>query len=288
MSLEVRKTYKLFVNGAFPRSESGRTEPVLDQRGRLLANACRASRKDLRDAVVAARAAQSGWAARSAYNRGQILYRIAEVLQGRADQLVAELRVAMPVGAARREVATAVDRWVWYAGWADKYAQVTGAANPVDGPYFNLTVPEPSGVAGIVCPDDAPLLALVSRLAPCVVSGNTAVVLASERWPLASITLAEVLATSDVPAGVVNILTGRRAELVPWLAGHGDVDVVDLTGCAGDHPLVVAGEQAAAASLTRVVHASAAERQWADDRAQQLACILGFVDHKTVWHPKGR
>jgi acyl-CoA reductase-like NAD-dependent aldehyde dehydrogenase len=288
VTLDVRKTYKLYVNGAFPRSESGRTYPVHDTRGRLVANACLGSRKDMRDAVGAARSAQSGWAKRSAYNRGQILYRIAEVMQGRREQFVAELRVSMPATAAGREVAAAIDRWVWYAGWADKFAQITGASNPVDGPYFNFTVPEPVGVVGIVCPDDAPLLALVSRVAPCIVSGNTTVVLASERWPLVSITLAEALATSDVPGGVVNILTGRRAEIVPWLAGHADVDTVDLTGCTGEHDLVVAAEQAAAESVSRVVHATDAERVWLDERSQSPYTIFSFVEHKTVWHPKGQ
>jgi len=287
MSLDVRKTYKLYVNGAFPRSESGRTYPVHDPRGRLVANACLGSRKDLRDAVGAARGAQAGWAKRSAYNRGQILYRIAEVMQGRREQFVAELRHAMPAAAAGREVDAAIDRWVWYAGWADKFAQITGASNPVEGPYFNFTVPEPVGVVGIVCPDDAPLLALVSRVAPCIVSGNTVVVLASEPHPLVAITLAEALATSDVPGGVVNILTGRRAELVPWLAGHADVDTVDLTGCAGEHELVVVAEQAAAESVSRVVHATERERTWLDERSQSPYTIFSFIEHKTVWHPKG-
>lgn len=283
-ALAVRKTYKLFVNGAFARSESGRTYAVHGADGTLVANAVLASRKDLRDAVVAARGAQKGWAARSGYNRGQILYRVAEVIEGRRAQLAAELA---PGGSddAAREVDAAIERWVWYAGWADKLASVLGGANAVEGPYFNFTVPEPLGVVGIVCPDEAPLAALVARLAACIVSGNTAVVLASERWPLVSITLAEALATSDVPAGVVNVLTGRRAELVPWLAGHGDVDGVDLTGC---EPEVRAeAERQAAESVTRVVVASPAQRRWLTPSAQQLSALSAFVEHKTVWHPKG-
>jgi acyl-CoA reductase-like NAD-dependent aldehyde dehydrogenase len=283
----VRKTYKLYVNGAVPRSESGRVYPVENTRGKHIANAVLGSRKDLRDAVGAARAAQGGWAKRSAYNRGQILYRVAEVMQGRREQFVAELRHHATASAAAREVDAAIDRWVWYAGWADKFAQVSGASNPVEGPYFNFTVPEPVGVVGIVCPDDAPLLALVSRVAPCIVTGNTTVVVASERAPLVSITLAEAIATSDVPGGVVNILTGRRAELVPWLAGHADVDTVDLTGCTDERALRTTAEQAAAESVTRVVHATARERAWTDESSMSPYTIGAFVEHKTVWHPKG-
>jgi acyl-CoA reductase-like NAD-dependent aldehyde dehydrogenase len=282
--LDVRKTYKLYIDGKFPRSESGRSYPVLDARGALVANAVLGSRKDLRDAVKAARGAQLSWAARSAYNRAQILYRVAEIVQGRRTQFVDELAVG---GSAdpEAEVDASIDRWVWYAGWSDKFAQVLGTANPVDGAYFNFSVPEPSGVAGIVCPDDAPLLALVSRVAPAIVSGNTVVVLASERWPLVSITLAEALATSDVPGGVINVLTGRRDEIVPWMAGHGDVDTVDLTGC--DAALRTTAEQQAAESVTRVVVASPAEQGWTSETAQSPYVIAGFVEYKTVWHPKG-
>jgi acyl-CoA reductase-like NAD-dependent aldehyde dehydrogenase len=272
MSIDVRKTYKLYVNGAFPRSESGRTYPVTNTRGRLVANAVLGSRKDMRDAVVAARGAQGSWGKRSAYNRAQILYRVAEVMQGRREQFVAELRHGAGAAAAGKEVDAAIDRWVWYAGWADKFNQIAGSANAVD---------------GIVCPDTAPLLALVSRVAPCIVSGNTTVVLASERWPLVAITLAEALATSDVPAGVVNILTGRRAEIVPWMAGHGDIDTIDLTGCAGDADLITAAERAASESVSRIVHATARESQWLDDDAQSPYTIASFVEYKTVWHPKG-
>lgn len=282
--LDVRKTYKLYVDGKFPRSESGRSYPVLDARGEIIANAVLGSRKDLRDAVKAARAAQASWAARTAYNRGQILYRVAEIMQGRRAQFVDELaRCGSPKP--DLEVDTAIDRWVWYAGWSDKFAQVLGASNPVEGPYFNFTVPEPSGVVGIVCPDDAPLLALVSRVAPAIVSGNTVVALASERWPLVSVTLAEALATSDVPGGVVNILTGRRAEIVPWMAGHGDVDAIDVTGCEPE--LRTVADEQASESVMRVVSASPAEREWTSPFAQSPYIIAAFVEYKTVWHPMG-
>jgi acyl-CoA reductase-like NAD-dependent aldehyde dehydrogenase len=282
--LDVRKTYKLYIDGKFPRSESGRSYPVLDTGGALVANAVLGSRKDLRDAVKAARAAQPSWSARSAYNRGQILYRVAEIMQGRRAQFVDELRAGGSDDPAA-EVDAAIDRWVWYAGWSDKFAQILGASNPVDGSYFNFSVPEPSGVAGIVCPDDAPLLALVSRVAPAVVAGNTVVVLASERWPLVSITLAEALATSDVPGGVVNILTGRRSEIVPWMAGHADIDTIDVTGC--EPALRATAEQQAAESVMRVVLAGPLERDWMSDRAQSPYAIAGFVEYKTVWHPQG-
>jgi acyl-CoA reductase-like NAD-dependent aldehyde dehydrogenase len=283
-ALDVRKTYKLFVNGAFPRSESGRTYPVLDAQGQLLANAVLASRKDLRDAVVAARAAQSKWSGRSAYNRAQILYRVAEIVQGRRAQFIDEIATGASVDPPT-EVDIAIDRWVWYAGWADKFASVLGSANAVDGPYFNFTVPEPVGVVGIVAPDDAPLAALSARIAACIVSGNTTVALASERWPLVGIVLGEALATSDVPAGVVNILTGRRSEIVPWMAGHADIDTIDVTGC--EPALRTTAEQAAAGSVTRIAVTSPAERRWLEPAARSLASVAVFVEHKTVWHPKG-
>jgi acyl-CoA reductase-like NAD-dependent aldehyde dehydrogenase len=280
----VRKTYKLYIDGKFPRSESGRSYPVLDTRGELVANAVLGSRKDLRDAVKAARSAQSAWGGRSAYNRAQILYRVAEIIQGRRAQFVDELAYGGSVDP-DTEVDLSIDRWVWYAGWSDKFAQVLGATNPVEGPYFNFTVPEPSGVVGIVCPDEAPLLALVSRVAPCIVAGNTSVVLASERWPLVSVTLGEALATSDVPGGVINILTGRRSEIVPWMAGHADVDCIDVTGCDRDERRTA--EEQASESVTRVVSASAGEREWDAPSAQSPYVIGGFVEHKTVWHPQG-
>ena len=285
----VNKTYKQFIGGAFERSESGRSYPVVGAGGRLLAHAVQGSRKDVRDAVAAARSAQGGWAGRTAYNRGQILYRVAEVMESRRAEFCAEVLRAGDGGdeaAAADEVAAAIDRWVWYAGWADKFATVLGGANPVAGPYFNLSVPEPTGVVGVVAADEPPLLPLVSRLAPVIVSGNTAVVLASERCPLVAVTLAETLALSDVPSGVVNIITGRRDELVPPLAGHVAVDALDLTGCAPE--LAAEGARQAAATITRVVTASEAEQQWGEEAAQSPYLIDAFCETKTVWHPKGR
>lgn len=280
--VEVRKTYKLFVNGAFPRSESGRTYAVEAADGSLSAHAALGSRKDLRDAVGAAAKAQPGWAGRTAYNRGQILYRVAEMLEGRRAQFVDEIAVS---GSAdpEREVDATIDRWVWYAGWTDKIAQVAGSANPVAGPYFNFTVPEPVGVVGVIAPDEPSLLGLVSRLAPALVTGNTVVAVASERWPLAAMTLGEVLATSDVPGGVVNLLSGRRAELTPWLAGHREVGCVDLSGC--DDTLVTAAEELAADSVMRVVRASPTEQDWFGPGSQSPELVTGFCEYKTVWHP---
>ncbi|MFZ2964827.1 MAG: aldehyde dehydrogenase family protein, partial [Rhodoglobus sp.] len=234
--LAVPKTYKLYIGGKFPRSESGRTYEIATKKGAFLANAALASRKDARDAVVAARAAVPGWSGATAYNRGQVLYRIAELLEGRREQFAEELAAVdgLAKPAAMKQVEAAIDAWVWYAGWADKFVQVSGNGNPVAGPYFNLSTPEPTGVVAIIAPQDGPsLLGLVGVLAPAIVSGNTAVVVASERSPLGAISLAEVLATSDVPGGVVNILTGSPAEIAPWLAGHADVNALDLTG-AGD------------------------------------------------------
>ena len=280
--LQVRRTAKLFIGGEFPRSESGRTFEVRDADGALLAHAARASRKDLRDAVKAARAAQAGWAAKTAYNRGQVLYRVAEMMEGRRAQFEGELAKA---GAddPQREVSAAIDRWVWYAGWADTLAQVIGGTNPVAGPYFNFTVPEATGVVGIATPDDPPLLGLVSRLAPAIVSGNTAVVLAGERAPLVAVSLGEVLATSDVPGGVVNLLTGDGAELLPWLAGHMDVNALDLTGCP---PELAAEVEATAAENVKRVH-RAAEVDPFDPRAQSPYEITALLELKTVWHPIG-
>ena len=274
--LPVRRTAKLYVGGQFPRSESGRTFEVWSGDGRLLAHAARASRKDLRDAVVAARGALGGWAARTAYNRGQILYRVAEIMEGRRGQLEDELRDSGE-GDPAGEVSLAIDRWVWYAGWADKIAQVAGGANPVAGPYFNFTVPEPTGVVGIVAPREPALLGLVSRIAPAVVSGNAVVAVASERAPLPAVSLAEALVTSDVPGGVINVLTGSTSELVPWLAAHMDVDAIDLTGCPDE--LVAEAERAAADNVKRVHRAGPEE--------QHLSEITAFVEFKTVWHPMG-
>jgi acyl-CoA reductase-like NAD-dependent aldehyde dehydrogenase len=287
--LDIRKTYKLYVGGKFPRTESGRSYLVRDAKGRPWANACRASRKDVRDAVQAARASFPGWAAATAYNRGQVLYRVAEMLEGRRDQFVEE--VSRAEGTTRRAaaeaVAKAVDRWVWYAGWADKLAQVLGASNPVAGPYFNFSIPEPTGVVGVVAPPASSLLGLVSRLAPVIVSGNTAVVLASEPHPLPAITLAEVLATSDLPGGVVNLLTGFTAELIGPLAGHMDVDALDLAGL--DLALYRDAELAAAENVKRVVPpVRLSARDWLSDAdGQDLYWIAAFLETKTVWHPVG-
>ena len=280
--LGVRKTYKLFVGGAFPRSESGRSYPVYGTDGGLLAYAAQGSRKDVRDAVVAARKAFAGWSGATAYNRGQILFRVAEMLVGRAAQFAAEVAAADGGRAARAEaqVAAAIDRWVWYAGWSDKVAQVAGAANPVAGPYFNFSVPEPTGVVAIVAPAESSLLGLISVVAPVIVTGNTAVVVASESRPLPAISLAEVLATSDLPAGVVNVLTGRTAELAPVLAGHMDVNAIDLTGI--DDPARPALEQLAASNVKRVTYGN---EDWAATPGTQR--LMSFLEIKTVWHPAG-
>jgi acyl-CoA reductase-like NAD-dependent aldehyde dehydrogenase len=281
--IAVRKTYKLYIGGAFPRSESGRSFEVRGPDGMFLANAALASRKDARDAVVAARKAFPGWSGATAYNRGQVLYRAAEVLEGRRAQFADEVRLAtgVPRVDALREVDAAVDRWVWYAGWSDKIAQVRGGANPVAGPYFNFSLPEPAGVVAVLAPQDSALLGLVSVIAPAIVSGNTTVVVASERYPLAAVTLAEVLATSDVPGGVVNVLTGRVAEVGPWLASHMDVNAIDLAGAPG----VLADDLAVAAAenLKRVVRLPAAD--WAAEPG--LERMFGFLETKTVWHPMG-
>ncbi|GII93461.1 aldehyde dehydrogenase family protein [Sinosporangium siamense] len=281
--LAVRKTYKLFIGGAFPRSESGRSYVVSSTKGDFLANASRASRKDARDAVSAARKAFPGWSGATPYNRGQILYRIAEMLEGRRAQFVAELVEVGGLSAkkAGETVDAAVDRLVWYAGWSDKIGAVRGAANPVAGPYFNLSTPEPTGVVAVVAPED-PLLGLVSVVAPVVVTGNTCVVVASERFPLPSITLAEVLATSDLPGGVVNILTGRTAELAPGLAAHMDVNALDLTG-VGDPELARRCEEEAAENLKRVLRPSTPD--WTVE--PDITRMTAFLETKTVWHPVG-
>lgn len=281
--LPVRKTYKLFVDGAFPRSESGRTYPILAADGSTLAWAVRASRKDLRDAVRAARGAQPKWASSTAYLRGQVLYRVAEMMEGRAAQLADELAATGAAGATA-EVDAAIDRWVWYAGWADKIAHVAGTVNAVAGPYFDFTVPEPVGVVGIVTPDEPALLGFASLVAPAVCAGNAVVVLASETNPLVVMTLAEILATSDLPAGVVNILTGSKAELGPWLAGHGDVDTIDLTGAPAD--VAVEMERLAADDVKRVVRPLGSAPDW-QDGAQSPWAVTASMELKTVWHPKG-
>jgi len=280
--LDVRKTYKLYIGGEFPRSESGRSYPVSDRKGEVVARPARASRKDLRDAVRVARTAWKRWAGATAYNRGQILYRVAEVMEGRRDQFIAGLKLS---GESRpeREVDAAIDRLVWYAGWSDKVHHVMGTVNPVAGPYYNFTFPEPTGVVGIVAPEEPPLLGLVSRLAPAVVGGNTTVALASEAKPLLAVTLCEVLATSDVPPGVINVLTGYKKELVPWLASHMDVNAIDVTGVP-EH-LRAEVEATAAGNVKRVVHDGSHE--FFSDSAQSPYAITAFMEMKTVWHPVG-
>lgn len=283
--VDVRKTYKLFIGGGFPRSESGRSYVVTDAQGRFLANAALASRKDARDAVVAAREAMPAWAGATAYNRGQILYRIAEMMEGRRAQFASEVALSEGGSAAKTGsiVDAAIDRWVWYAGWSDKIAQVRGSANPVAGPYFNFSVPEPTGVVAVIAPQMSSLLGLVSVTAPVIVGGNTAVVLASEHRPLPAITLAEVLATSDLPGGVVNMLTGRVAEVAPWLASHMDVNALDLAGAPED--LAADLERAAAENLKRVQRPPANEPRWTDEQSPDR--IAAYLETKTVWHPVG-
>ncbi len=281
--LAIPKTYKLYIGGKFPRSESGRVYEVLSHTGDFLANAAKGSRKDARDAVVAARSAFGGWAGTTAYNRGQVLYRIAELLEGRRAQFIDEIVASEGVSAAdaSAQVDEAIDRWVWYAGWADKYVQVAGNANPVSGPFFNLSVPEPTGIVAIVAPQGAQsLLGLVSAIAPALVAGNTVVVVANENAPLSAISLSEVLATSDVPGGVVNIVTGSPAEITPWLASHADVNALDLVG-AGDLDWVEL-QISAAETLKRVLPPESG----ADAAAPALARILAFTELKTVWHTK--
>ena len=290
--VEVRKTYKLYIGGAFPRTESGRSYVVAGADGTLLANACRASRKDVRDAVRAARGAFPGWAAKTAMNRGQVLYRVAELMEGRREQFAAEVEAAegLRPAAARASVDRAIDRWVWYAGWADKIGQVLGSSNPVAAPYFNFTIPEPTGVVGVVAPETSSLLGLVSRLAPPLVTGNAVVLIASERRPLPAVTLTEVLATSDVPGGVVNVLTGLKKELVPVLAAHEDVDALDTWGVADEMRTEV--ETLAAEDIKRLSRrpttVDEARFDWLDDAAtERPEWIAAFLEMKTVWHPIG-
>ncbi|CAN5374643.1 aldehyde dehydrogenase family protein [soil metagenome] len=277
--IAVKKTHKLYIGGGFPRSESGRSYPVGDASGEVVARVAWASRKDLRDAVRAARSAQPGWAGKTAYNRGQVLYRIAEMIEDRAAVFAEQVAYTGASEAdARAEVDTAIDSTVWYAGWADKFAQIHGNLNPVAGPFFNISTPEPSGVIGVVAPPEPSLLGLIHRLLPVIVSGNTAVVVASEPWPIPAVSLSEVLATSDMPGGVVNLLTGPAAELTPFLAGHMDVDGIDLTGA--DAELATAATFSAAENVKRVV-----VRRDPLDRSPYF--IADFTETKTVWHPKG-
>lgn len=276
--IDVKKTYKLFIGGAFPRTESGRTYEVKNSKGDFIANPCMASRKDLKDAVVAARAAQSGWSQATAYNRGQILYRIAEMLEGRTEQFVSEISelTGVTVKKAHDEVEQSIDLLVWYAGWTDKISALDGATNPVAGPYYNFTIPEALGVVGFIAPKKSALLGFIAGIAPIIASGNTVIALASENAPLPAMSLAEVIATSDVPGGVVNILTGKTAELAPWFASHMDIDGLDITGL--DSKFVAEIKVAGAQNLKRI-HAF-------KDTATP-GRILAFMESKTVWHPIG-
>ena len=282
--VRVRKTYKLFIGGEFPRSESARSYPVSSASGDLLAHAAQASRKDVRDAVRAARSAVSGWSGATAYNRGQVLYRVAEMLDGRREQFVAEVAEAEGGGraAAAAQVDAAIDLWVHYAGWADKFAQVVGSTNPVAGPYFTFSLPEPTGVVGVIAPQDSSLLGLTAVLAPVLTTGNTTVVVAAQDRPLPAISLTEVFATSDLPAGVANVLTGFTAELAPWLASHRDVNAIDLTGIADADRVAL---QVQAADNVKRVFAPAGVPDWTAEPG--LARMNAFVETKTVWHPIG-
>ncbi len=283
--LDVRRTAKLYIGGKFPRSESGRSYEAFGHDGSLLANVARASRKDARDAVVAAREAFAAWSGATAYNRGQVLYRVGEMLEGRRDQFVAEVRDAQGLTArqARAEVDAAIDRWVWYAGWSDKFQQIDGTANPVAGPYFDFSLPEPTGVVAVIAPQDAPLLGLVSTIAPVIVSGNTCVVVTSDPHPLPAVSLGEVMATSDVPGGVVNLLSGHVDELAPHLAAHMDVNAIDLTGVTAEQWPEL--EVAAADNLKRVLRPPTSGVDWT--MTPDPHRILAFTETKTVWHPMG-
>lgn len=276
MRLDVKKTYKLFIGGAFPRSESGRSYEIKNKRGQFIANPAQASRKDLRDAVLAAKIAHPGWSGATAFNRGQILYRIAEMLEGRTSQFVDEIVATTGVtsSVAKQEVSAAIDLWVWYAGWCDKITSVSGNNNPIAGPYYNFTIPESLGVIGIVSEEKDSLIGLVRSLAPIIAGGNTSVLIASQSRPLAAITLAEVLATSDLPAGVVNILTGIKTELAPWLASHMEIDGLDLSGIDSIAELRVSGAE----NLKRI---HTFEKDVSPER------ILAFMEYKTIWHPVG-
>jgi acyl-CoA reductase-like NAD-dependent aldehyde dehydrogenase len=281
--IEVRKTYKLFINGAFPRSESGRSYEVVDKEGNFIANPAMASRKDARDAVVAARAALSGWSGATAYNRGQVLYRVAELMEARRDEFVGEVSLSEGIGKGKagKIVEAAIDRWVWYAGWSDKLGSILGATNPVAGPYYNFSIPEAVGVVAIIAPQDSSLLGLIDLLGAALTTGNTVVALASEMAPLPAITLSEVLATSDVPTGVVNILTGRTKEVSPWLASHMDVDAINLAGVAVEDVRNLASE--ATDNLKRVI--TPKPRDWSV--TPTLEAMTSLLEVKTVWHPIG-
>jgi len=276
--LDINKTYKLFIAGAFPRSESGRVYEIKGANKKFIANPAMASRKDLRDSVVAAKAAQSGWANATAFNRGQILYRIAEIMQGRSEQFVDEICALEGVSnkAAKIQVAEAIDTWVWYSGWCDKLSSVTGSLNQVSGPFYNFTTPEPLGVVAIFAESKPSLLGVVRTLAPVLAGGNTAVLIASESYPLPAITLSEALATSDIPGGVVNILTGKTAELAPWIASHMEIDGVDVAGLSKKQE-----------EELKLVGADNLKRVFRFAPTNNPERILSFMEQKTVWHPIG-
>ena len=278
MRIDVMKTYKLFINGSFPRSESGRVYEILDAKGKFLANPCNGSRKDLRESVVAARAAHSGWSSATAFNRGQILYRVAEIMQGRIDQFVAELvaQEGLTPAAAKIQVQSAIDTWVWYAGWCDKIDSISGSTNPVSGPFYNFSIPESLGVVAIFADSKPSLLNLVSALAPVIATGNTAILIASQKYPLCAITLAESLATSDVPAGVVNILTGKLDQFVTWVGSHMEIDGVDATGLGSKDLAEV--KELGSENLKRI---------YVFNDSKSTKRMSNFMEIKTVWHPIG-
>ena len=278
MRIDVKKTYKLYIGGAFPRSESGRSYEVNNSKGVFIANPSQASRKDLRDAVVAARAAQAGWSGATAFNRAQILYRVAEIMEGRTSQFVDEIVTLEGVtpAAAKKQVEEAIDLWVWYSGWCDKISTIYGATNPVSGSFYNFTTPEAMGVVGVFAPQKSSLLGVVQSLAPVLAAGNTAILVASEKFPLPAISLSEVLATSDIPGGVVNILTGITAELAPWMASHMDIDAIDASGLSAN--------QEKEARLEGVENL---KRIFAFKGDQTPQRVLAFMENKTVWHPIG-
>ena len=278
MRIDVMKTYKLFINGSFPRSESGRVYEILDAKGKFLANPCNGSRKDLRESVVAARAAHSGWSSATAFNRGQILYRVAEIMQGRIDQFVAELvaQEGLTPAAAKIQVQSAIDTWVWYAGWCDKIDSISGSTNPVSGPFYNFSIPESLGVVAIFADSKPSLLNLVSALAAVIATGNTAILIASQKYPLCAITLAECLATSDVPAGVVNILTGKLDQFVTWVGSHMEIDGVDATGLGSKDLAEV--KELGSENLKRI---------YVFNDSKSTKRMSNFMEIKTVWHPIG-
>jgi acyl-CoA reductase-like NAD-dependent aldehyde dehydrogenase len=276
--IDVNKTYKLFIDGAFPRSESGRVYEIKGANKKFIANPALASRKDLRDAVVAAKAAQSGWANATAFNRGQILYRVAEIMQGRSDQFIDEICAleGVTTKAAKIQVEEAIDTWVWYSGWCDKLSSVSGSLNQVSGPFYNFTTPEALGVVAIFAENKPSLLGVIRTLAPVIASGNSAVLIASESYPLPAITLSEVLATSDVPAGVVNILTGKITELAPWVGSHMEIDGVDVAGLSKKQE-----------EELKLVGADNLKRIFRFTPTNHPERILSFMEQKTVWHPIG-